>query len=218
MSIVVTVVLVGFILTRRVAPDSELARDIGLAWTLCLPAIAAAFSMGLVQRRLLVSSVLSREPLTADVARARRHRCCAALDARRPGRRGLGSRPRAQAWIREDGLVADAADVPGPGRTLREIRDGSGPIAAIVMDDGLDADDELVDAIVSLAEAALREGRLKADLELSLSDLDDSRKRTRPRPTSSAAASSATCTMAPSSGSSLCACVCRWRRISSART
>ena len=39
--------------------------------------------------------------------------------------------------------------MPGPGRTLREIRDGSGPIAAIVMDDGLDADDELVDAIVA---------------------------------------------------------------------
>ena len=177
-SIVVTVVLIGFILTRRVAPDSELARDIGLAWTLCLPAIAAAFSMGLVQRRLLVSSVLSRmsrslrtslEP--ADIGAALRSTLggpVVEVLVRDHGRKQ---------WIREDGLVADAADVPGPGRTLREIRDGSGPIAAIVMDDGLDADEELVDAIVSLAEAALREGRLKADLELSLSDLDDSRKR-----------------------------------------
>ena len=120
-SIVVTVVLIGFILTRRVAPDSELARDIGLAWTLCLPAIAAAFSMGLVQRRLLVSSVLSRmsrslrtslEP--ADIGAALRSTLggpVVEVLVRDHGRKQ---------WIREDGLVADA------GRRARSGPDASG--------------------------------------------------------------------------------------------
>jgi hypothetical protein len=47
----------------------------------------------------------------------------------------------------------------------------------IVLDEGLSADGELVEAIVSLAEAAVREARLKAELATSLSDLDESRKR-----------------------------------------
>jgi signal transduction histidine kinase len=177
-STAVTLVLVAFIAVRRAAPDGELVRGIGLAWTLCLPAVAAGFSLGLVQRRLLVSDVLSgmsrslrtslQPAQIGDALRATLGVSAVEVLVRR--RDGSG-------WIREDGSVTAPTDVPGVGRALREIREGPDAIAAIMLDADLDEDDELVDAIVSLAEAALREDRLKADLELSLHDLDDSRKR-----------------------------------------
>jgi signal transduction histidine kinase len=177
-SIAATLVLIAFIAVRRAAPDSELVHMLGVAWTLWLPAVAAAFTLGLVQRRLVVSSVLTGFS----------HSLRASLDARALGdalRSTLGTsavevltcaRDRGR-WLREDGTEAGPGAVPGEGRVLREIRDESGPIAAIVLDESLDGDDDLLDAVVSLAEAALREGRLKEDLELSLHDLDDSRKR-----------------------------------------
>jgi signal transduction histidine kinase len=172
--IVTTVVLIAFIVARRVAPDSHVARDIGLAWTLCLPSIAAAFSLGLVQRRLLVSSVIS------GMSRSLR----TSLEPSQIGsalRSSLGDSAvevlirDGDRWLSEDGVTVHTAVVPSAGRAAREVRDGSAPVAAILMDQELD--DELVDAIVALTEAALRESRLKADLEHSLQDLDDSRQR-----------------------------------------
>ena len=177
-SIVATLVLVAFIVVRRVAPDTRLAHSIALAWTLSLPAVAAAFSLGLVQRRLVISNVLTG--LGGALG--------ASLEPRQIGAalRSTIGYPRAEVlirtavgdgWIREDGRVADPSTVPAPGRELRVVGDESGPFAAVELDAGLDADDELIDAVVSLGEAALREAHLKAELKTSLSDLDDSRKR-----------------------------------------
>jgi signal transduction histidine kinase len=167
-SIASNLAVVAFIAARRIEPDSEVAREIGLVWALSLPALAGAFSLGLVQRRLLITAVLSglsrslqslSEP--AHIGAALRSTLGGSdieiLDRDRQGER----------WVREN----------GHGAPLREIHDGSGPVAAIVVDDGLSADGELVEAIVSLAEAAVREARLKAELATSLSDLDESRKR-----------------------------------------
>src|SRR4051794_6018098 len=175
-SIAATLLLVAFIVARRIAPDAGAARGIGLAWALCLPAIAAAFSAGLLQRRLLVGRALSGlshglgNPLELV-------RLGAALRATvgDPGVDVLvhdGGR-----WLHDDGLVADRAEMPGPGRSIRIVYDDGGPVLAILLDAELDPDDELIEAIASLAEAALREGRLKADLQVSLDDLEDSRKR-----------------------------------------
>ena len=177
-SIVATAVVVAFIVTRRVAPDTQLVRSIGLGWMLCLPAIAAAFSFGLVRRRLFLSGVLSRmsRSLTAPVEPSQIPIALRSTVGGSPLELLLRD-PAHERWVREDGSVAEPGEVPGPGRALREIDDGSGPIAAIEMDAGLVGDAELSDAIVSLVKAALRESRLKVDLQTSLSDLDDSRRR-----------------------------------------
>jgi signal transduction histidine kinase len=171
-SIASNVALATFIVARRIGPDTEVAREIGLVWTLSLPVIAGAFLLGLVQRRLLITAFLS------SMSRSLRSlpepmQIGAALRATLGGSNIEILDRDGDAWVDEQGRAA----VRGAGRVVREIHDGPGAVAAIVIDDGLSADGELVEAIVSLAEASLREARLKADLETSLSDLDESRKR-----------------------------------------
>lgn len=177
-SVLSSLVLAAAMLARRTAPDSALVEPLGLAWTLCLPAIAAGFSLGLLQRRLLISSVLSA--------------LSGALNAElEPGQVGAALRstlgdPEAQVlvrdregarWVREDGRTAEPSQVPPPGRDLRAIGDASGPFAAVELGPLPDADEEVVEAIVGLGNAAFREARLKEDLEASLTDLDESRQR-----------------------------------------
>jgi signal transduction histidine kinase len=175
-SIAAILVLVAFIVARGTAPDSDLARNLGRVWALCLPAIAAAFSLGLVQRRLLISSALSTLSRSLGTSPE-------------PGHIGVALRSSLGApdvevlvrdgehWLDEDGNAVDRAALPGAGRTLHEVRDGPRTVAAILMDDTLSRDDQLADSVVALAESALREARLKAELEASLHDLDDSRMR-----------------------------------------
>ncbi|MBI5103449.1 MAG: sensor histidine kinase [Solirubrobacterales bacterium] len=177
-SIVTTLTVVAFIVLRRAAPDAGLVEEVGFLWTLCLPALAAAFSLGLIQRRLVVSNVLSAltgvlgtAQSPAQIAAALRHTIgdpsVEVLLWDRDHRR----------WHRDDGALVPAADVTGPGRTLRELGDRDGRLAGVVFDVRADVDDELVASVLALGEAALREARLKADLETSLIDLDDSRQR-----------------------------------------
>jgi signal transduction histidine kinase len=177
-SILSTLVLISFIVVRRAAPDSGTADALGWAWGLCLPAIAAAFIFGLVQRRLLMSHVLStmtialRAPLDAlqILAVVRASVGAAAVSV-------LSWDRYSRSWRDERGTAVDPETLAGPGRALRVVHDDEGPVVAVVLDGALDPDDELVDAILSLAETALRGARLKSDLEASLGDLEDSRKR-----------------------------------------
>jgi signal transduction histidine kinase len=177
-SIVTTLTLIAFILVRRIAPDAHAADTIGLVWGLCLPGIAAAFSLGLVRRRMLIGNLLTGASgaLSASLdpwqvaAAVRSAMGASSVDVLiRDRGRGL--------WLRRDGSAVDLPDLRESGLVVREIVDDSGPVAAVVIDDDLDSGDELTDAIVSLTEAALRELQLKTDLETSLGDLDDSRKR-----------------------------------------
>jgi signal transduction histidine kinase len=178
MGIVSVAVLVGFIVARRAEPDSGLAEALGWIWGLCLPAIAAAFLLGLLQRRLVMSHLLSamttalRRPLDAGqiigVLRSTVGPAAVAV---------LAWDPAAERWRDEANNAVDIWTVLAPGRSLRVVNDDSGPVAAVVLDAGEDADDELVDAILSGAEMALRGARLRSDLEASLGDLEESRKR-----------------------------------------
>ena len=158
---------------------------------------------GILQRRLLAANVLSGLGLALHASLAPRPLGAVLRSSIGDSAAQLLLRdPETGDWLHEDGSPAGDEDPPGPGRVLREIRGPGGPIAAIVIDASLEADDELVDSIVSLTEAALRETRLQRELDVSRSDLDDSRKRIprRPRTSGARAASSATCTTARSSG------------------
>ena len=177
-SAITTAVLAAFLTARRLHADPRTVRDIGIAWTLCLPALAAAFSIGLVQRRLLVASALTNlsralhAPLDPEELRTvlRSTVGDAALEVL------VRNRLRGD-WVDSDGFVVRDHDLPGDGRTLRVIEDSGGPLAAIVIDRDLDPDDELVETVAAVIEAALREAQLQTELEASLSDLEDSRKR-----------------------------------------
>jgi signal transduction histidine kinase len=168
--------LVVFMAVRATGDDAA-AETVGRVWSLFLPALAAAFCVGLVQRRLLVANALatlgaalraSLEPAQIGVAL----RSTVGSDAvqilvrDRDGRR----------WVHEDGRPARSEELGRPGYRLRAIGDGR-PLAALLVDESLEPDDELIEGIVGLTIVALREARLKEELEVSLHDLDDSRKR-----------------------------------------
>jgi signal transduction histidine kinase len=176
-AVLTSLLLVGFLIARNLAPEANVANAIGIAWMLSLPAIAAAYCLGVLQRRLLVGNALTGLGLALNASLAARQLGTVLRSSIGDPRVELLVRePGGGRWLHEDGRPADE-ELPGPGRVMREIRGPSGPAAAIVLTVDLDADDELVDAIVSLTEAALRESRLQAELDVSRSDLDDSRKR-----------------------------------------
>jgi signal transduction histidine kinase len=177
-SIAATLLLAAFIVVRRVSPDTEAAETIGVVWALCLPAMAAAFSAGLVRRQLFIGNVLTG--LSVALSGAAGGRALGpALRAALGDRAGdvlVRDRERGR-WVHEDGTPADPGALAATGMAVRGIGDRDEPIATVVLDADVDADDDLLDAIVALIDAALRGATLRAELQVSLDDLDDSRKR-----------------------------------------
>ena len=169
--------VVAFLLTRRVLDDAEAARALGLAWALSLPAIAAAFCFGLLQRRLLIGNALSGLSLALSASPTPRDVGTAIRSTIGDPMVGVLTRdPLTGMWIGDEGQPADPDIMRARGLLVRTIG-GDEPVAAVVVDRDVGTDDELIDAIVSLAETALREASLRSRLETSLHDLDESRKR-----------------------------------------
>jgi signal transduction histidine kinase len=177
-SIVVTAVLTAFIVLRRIAPDADAVEVMGLAWALCLPGIAAAFSVGLLNRRLFTGDVLSGLSLALRASLSPRELGAALRSSIGDPAVDVLVRDRDRGrWLRDDGEPVDPSAITASGRRVRQIVDDDGPVAAIVIDRDVDADRELIESIVALSEAALRETSLRAELDVSQSDLDESRKR-----------------------------------------
>jgi signal transduction histidine kinase len=164
----------GFLVVRRISPASGVTTALGILWSLCVPAVAAAFLVGLLQRRLLVGSVLRR--LSAEIRHhndLRRLRGALGLALDDPSVDLLvadGTR-----WRDCDGRPVGIEQVAG--RTTTVINDEGMPVAALVHDPSLRADEELVWAVGSLVVGALEQERLTAELQSSLGELEDSRHR-----------------------------------------
>jgi signal transduction histidine kinase len=176
--IVATVVLMAFLLSRRSGGGSDVTAALGTVWSLCVPAIAAAFLIGLLQRRLLVASVLRR--LSAELrhhADLRRLRGALALALDDPTVELLIAGDRPGRWHDCDGREVPRAELAAPGRTTTVIDDEGTPIAAMVHDSGLRADEELLWAVGSLVAGAVQQERLTLELQSSLGELEDSRHR-----------------------------------------
>ena len=58
--LVATLLLAAFLVVRQAAPRASVLEPLGVLWALSIPAIAAAFLVGLVRRRVLIGSVLGR--------------------------------------------------------------------------------------------------------------------------------------------------------------
>jgi signal transduction histidine kinase len=151
--------LAAYLATRRVDTDAAAVGTLGTLWSLCLPAMAAAFGAGLLWRRVAVGDVLAR--LTAalgdDVDDGRLRTALAGalgdptLDVVHPGRAPDGWRDAAAAR----------------GQAVTDVADDGAPLVALVHDGALAADQELLDAVGSAVRAALRHRRLTARLEES---------------------------------------------------
>jgi signal transduction histidine kinase len=176
-SVASNALVIAFLVARNVAPDGHAAQDLGVAWALSLPAIAVAFVVGLVQRRLVIANVLSGIALALRASLTTRQVGAGLRSAiGDPAVEVLARDPDSDTWIHENGTVAAPADLEAHGSVVRTVGREE-PVAALVLGGDIGTDDELVDAIVSLTETALREVFLLARLEASLHELDESRKR-----------------------------------------
>ena len=162
-------------------------RDLGLftagrpvfTWIfiLALPAIALAFLIGVLRRRLYAGAALQRL--------ARRLRDDPNVDLPvvigeaiadpslevaywTPGLRGP--------WVDENGR---SVTLPGKdsARSTTEIRGHDGPVALLIHDRALDDQEEFLRAVGSIAVAALENRRLAAQVDASLEELHESRAR-----------------------------------------
>jgi signal transduction histidine kinase len=164
--------------TRRIDAGSP-AVDV-LSWTIALwlPAMSASFFVGLLRGRLFAARALETFALRLHGgldARGLRAALAEALDdpSLRLAYRVPAGRGR---WVDADGRRVELPD-PGSGQWVTEVVDGDRPIAAIVHDEALRDQQELVDAAASYARIALENQRLGAKVESSLRKVRESRAR-----------------------------------------
>jgi len=171
------ILLAAFFVARRRSPDADATVLLGILWSLCIPAIAAAFLAELLQRRLLLGNVLERlgTLLSADAGPAS-FRDAIAGALRDPGLEVLVTDGPAR-WRDSRGRAADLAAATANGRNVTLSRDDGAPGVALVHDSAIVADDEILRAVGTLALAGLRHERMKSRLAASLSQLATSRRR-----------------------------------------
>jgi signal transduction histidine kinase len=167
-----------FVIVRRADPDGAAMDALGWAAALGLPLMAAGFFLGLLRWRLFVAGALQslglkiRETNDAETLRAT---LAQALED--PTLRVLYWAPaQGGRWLDERGREM-ALPEPGSGQRFVSIRDGDRDLAAIVHDDALRDQEELVEAAAGYARITLENQRLYAEVEASLEEVRDSRAR-----------------------------------------
>ena len=177
-AVVRLVLLAAYVLTRRADPDASALATIGWLYVLCLPAIALAFFIGLLQRKIFEATALQhlasrlREHPDAEELRGVLAEVIAdpSLQLAYPGTRVDAE------WVDTAGRPIELP-APGRGRSVTLVQDGDHPVAAIVYDGALEEQEEFVAAAGSFALAALENQRLATKVDSSLAELQDSRAR-----------------------------------------
>jgi len=171
-------VYIAAIAVRRADADSELV--LALAWTIALlvPAMAAAFLVGLLRWQLFSASALQRlagelhgHP---DATRLRNALAHALGDPRLD--LALVKGGAAEEWVDARGRPVDLSAVE-PGRSVTPISDGTEPIAVMVHDAALDEQPQFVEAAGTYAAMALDNHDLVAQVKASLREVQASRAR-----------------------------------------
>ena len=148
---------------RAASPNSGAAAGLAWAAALAVPMMAGGFFIGLLSRRLYVANALQN---LGERARA----AITPAELRDALAEALGD-PSLE--VVSAGTVAE----PGAGQRVTEIRDGERRVGAIVHDAALVEEREFLDAIASYALIALKNQRLTATVESSLSQVRESRAR-----------------------------------------
>ena len=163
---------------RRIDRDSP-AVDV-LTWTIALglPAMSVSFFLGLVRGRLFAARALETLGMRLHAGSDARKLRAALAEALEDSSLWLAY------WIPLDGgrwVDADgqAVELPAPGsrRCVTEVSEGRRRIAAIVHDEALRDQRELIEAAASYARIALENQRLGAKVQSSLREVRDSRSR-----------------------------------------
>jgi signal transduction histidine kinase len=163
---------------RRATPESPVVDSLVWAIALAVPALAVAFFVGLLQRRLYVANALQRLGLKVRGTLTRDELRTALAEALEDPSLELLYRVngRDSRWVDAGG---NAAEVPGPesDRCLAEVRDHGRLVAGIVYDAALRDQPEFVASVASYAMIALENQRLAAKVASSLRELRESRAR-----------------------------------------
>jgi signal transduction histidine kinase len=145
---------------RRVSPDSPLMDPLNWTVILALPAMCLAFFVGLIRDRLFAARALETlgARLRAGVdPRGLRAALAEALDDPRLRLAYTGD----TGWVDAAGRPVELP-APGSGRSVTEIGNGNERIAAIVHDEALHEQQQLIDAAASYARMALESQRILA--------------------------------------------------------
>ena len=163
---------------RQVAPDSPLTDVLAWSIALSLPALAAAFLVGVFRWRLFIATAMERV-----ATRLRGHAGPAEL---REALAEAFDDPSLDVvyWLEEpEGHWADAAgratDLAsrGPGVSITEARDGARRVAAIIHDPALGDDPAFIASATSWAAITLDNHRLSVQTSALLREVRESRAR-----------------------------------------
>ncbi len=163
---------------RRVIPDSTVVDAFGWMIALAVPALAAAFLVGLLRRRLYVADSLQELGHRVRANLTRDELCDALSEALEDPSLELtfwvdGGRDR---WVDASGEDVRLPE-PESGRSMTEVRDGDRLVAGIIHDAALRDEREFVEAVAAYALIALENRRLSSKVEASLREVRASRAR-----------------------------------------
>ena len=123
-----TIVLVGFLVARNAAPDARVADAMGVVWSLSLVAVAAAFSFGVLRRRLVAGNVLCGLGLALHASPGPRQLSAMLRSSiGDPTAEVLVLDPQTSGWRHDDGRpVEEELPARGAGRAGDPRRQGTG--------------------------------------------------------------------------------------------
>jgi signal transduction histidine kinase len=163
------------ITARQLGAPADTVITLSSVWTFCIVAVCAGFLYGLLRRRMLVARALAGLGVAlraGDDPARKRDALAAALD---DSTIELLSRdPDSPAWHDSRGQAVRWPHEPGPGRAVTAI--GTEDVA-LVHDEALLDDPELLDGVGAIVLDSRRHERLAADLTRAMNDLEDSRRR-----------------------------------------
>jgi signal transduction histidine kinase len=168
MSVISTLTLILYLIVRRTSADAETIEAIGMIWSLTVPAVAAAFLVGLLRRQAMAAETLARASLALGErqnARELRRTLAGLLDD--PSLEVLVPDDAPGRWRDSRGRLTTPSAAASGGRTVTMIGDESGTVAALAHDPALDEDEALVEAVSALVLATIRHQRALTELEVS---------------------------------------------------
>ena len=170
---------IAFYVAREYAAPAGVAETLASAWALCIAGLAAAFLLGLFRRRLLLAGALGHlAGALRDSADAVQIRDALATALSDPTLELLYHDDARGGWSDARGRGVAWPPALADGRAVTVVGGEAGARAvAMIHDDALRDDEELLGAVNSMVLSAWGQERLLADLSVALADLESSRRR-----------------------------------------